>query len=80
MSLEQLQSSTLRYLQEILVDEGETFCRDLSDLVEALIENGSFNQVKVDMEPFLQEKTPQFMDWYLHNAIDLVMEVHMLTR
>jgi hypothetical protein len=82
MSLEQLQQATLRYLKEILVDESETFCRDLSDLVEALIENGSFDQVKVDMEPFLQERTQQFMDWYFYlhaNCLKLSSLVRLKT-
>jgi len=65
MSLQQVQQSTFNYLSKLLEEEDETFCRDLSDLVVALLEkeDPQFDDISNDMEPFLKENTPLFMNW-----------------
>jgi hypothetical protein len=65
MSLEKVQKSTYIYLSKLLEDESESFCNDLSDLVVALLENenGQFDDISNDMEPFLKNNTAVFMNW-----------------
>jgi hypothetical protein len=64
MSLE-VQQATFAYLSKLLEEEDEAFCKDLSDLVTALLEkeNPQFKDIFDDMEPFLKENTNLFMSW-----------------
>jgi hypothetical protein len=62
--IEQIQNSTLQYLSELMGTESESYCSDLSALVGALLEDGGVDQIQDDMEPFLKEKTAQFMEWF----------------
>jgi len=62
---EDLQDSIFIYLSRCLEEEGDTFNRDLSALVIALLEkeDTQFSDIAVDMEPFLKENTNLFIEW-----------------
>jgi len=62
-SIDIIRKSTLDYLSNLLDEESHNFCNDLTDLVVALLENGDFDQIKVDMDPFLKDNTNVFIEW-----------------
>ena len=68
MSLNVQEASRI-YLSKLLEGESSTFISDLSELVVALIEkeNVNFQDIYVDMEPFLKENTSLFVQWFVFN-------------